>query len=231
MRAVGRRFRASSRACDPTLAGASSGRLLKQSFTSSCTPLRPGPSRSTFSRRSSAAISVHDVRREDQGLATFWGWYGFKWLLLVLVGLSWMWAREIPESKWRGYHWRVACAWDDGLGPFSPFWAHGFWSPLEICLGVGSAFIGAGFYVYPVAITLAGVVRLVHWARGPPQQRSRASTIYVPTKRRTRAVATGPVTTRRDCCSVLGGYQGRLFAFPCRFRGDWPVRGTRGPRP
>lgn len=94
-----------------------------------------------------------------------------------------MWAREIPESKWRGYHWRVACAWDDGLGPFSPFWAHGFWSPLEICLGVGSAFVGAGFYVYPVAITLAGVVRLVHWARGPPTPTEPCkSTIYVPTE-------------------------------------------------
>lgn len=129
------------------------------------------------------AISVHDVPRGDQGLAIFWFWYGFKWLLLVLVGLSWMWAREIPESKWRGYHWQIACAWDDGLGPFSPFWAHGFWSPLEICLGVGSAFIGAGFYVYPVAITLAGAVRLAHWNRRPPKSAEPCkSTIYVPTE-------------------------------------------------
>jgi hypothetical protein len=129
------------------------------------------------------AISVHDVPREDQGLAIFWFWYGLKWLLLVLVGLSWMWAREIPESKWRGYHWRIACAWDDGLGPFSPFWAHGFWSLAEIPFGLASLFIGAGFYVYPVAITLAGLVRLVRWIQGPPKPAEPCkSTIYVPTE-------------------------------------------------
>lgn len=130
------------------------------------------------------AISVHDVPREDQGLSIFWFWFGFKWGLLLLVALSWMWAREIPESKWRGYHWRMACAWDDGLGPFSPFWAHGFWSLPEIAVGVGSAFIGAGFYVYPVAITIAGVMRLVRWAGGERKKEAEPckSTIYVPSE-------------------------------------------------
>ena len=130
------------------------------------------------------AISVHDVPREDTGLSIFWFWLGLKWGLLLLVALSWMWAREIPESKWRGYHWKLVCAWDDGLGPFSPFWAHGFWSLPEIATGVGAAFIGAGFYVYPVAIAIAGVARLVLWVGGESKTEAEPckSTIYIPSE-------------------------------------------------
>ena len=84
-------------------------------------------------------------------------------MLLLCVALPWMWAREITESQWRDYHWRFVCAWDDGLGPYSPFWAHGFWSIVEVLLGLASFFIGAGFYVYPSAAFIAGLLRLWHW--------------------------------------------------------------------
>ena len=125
-------------------------------------------------------IAQRDVPADDTGFAIFGFWFGIKWLLLACVALPWMWAREIPQSLWRDYHWRLVCAWDDGLGPFSPFWAHGFWSIAEILLGLASFFIGAGFYVYPACITLAGLVRLVEWARGPPKtDQPCKSTIYI----------------------------------------------------
>ena len=126
------------------------------------------------------ALATRDVPGDDRGIAIFAFWYGIKWLLLLCVALPWMWAREVPDSQWRNYHWGIVCAWDDGLGPFSPFWAHGFWCLPEICLGLASFFVGAGFYVYPVAITLAGVVRLVQWARGPALLTQPCkSTIYI----------------------------------------------------
>ena len=116
----------------------------------------------------------------DVGYTIFAFWFGIKWVLLACVALPWMWAREVPESRWRDYGWKLACAWDDGLGFFSPFWAHGFWSLAEIPLGVASFFIGAGFYVYPSCITLAGLVRLVNWARGRDRPKPECkSTIYI----------------------------------------------------
>ena len=127
-------------------------------------------------------IAQRDVPADDTGFAIFGFWFGIKWVLLLCVALPWMWAREITESQWRDYHWRFVCAWDDGLGPYSPFWAHGFWSIAEILVGLASFFIGAGFYVYPSCITLAGLVRLVEWARGPakPEQPCKSTTYLAP---------------------------------------------------
>ena len=125
-------------------------------------------------------IATQTAPAGSTGYAIFWFWYGIKWVLFFCVALPWMWAREVPESMWRNYHWKLVCAWDDGLGIFSPFWAHGFWSIAEILLGLASFFIGAGFYVYPTCITIAGLVRLVNWARGQdrPQPECK-STLYI----------------------------------------------------
>ena len=126
------------------------------------------------------AIATRTAPLSADGYTIFWYWFGFKWVLLLCVALPWMWAREIPESRWRDYGWNVACAWDNGLGILSPFWAHGFWSLFEIPLGLASFFIGAGFYVYPSCITLAGIVRLVNWARGRDRPRPECkSTTYI----------------------------------------------------
>lgn len=126
------------------------------------------------------AIAARTAPASADGYSIFWFWFGFKWLLFFCVALPWMWAREIPESRWRDYGWKLVCAWDDGLGLFSPFWAHGFWSLAEIPLGLASFFIGAGFYVYPTCITLAGIVRLVNWARGRDRPKPECkSTIYI----------------------------------------------------
>ena len=103
------------------------------------------------------AIATQTAPSGSTGYTIFWFWFGIKWVLFFSTALAWMWAREIPESRWRDYHWKLVCSWDDGLGPFSPFWAHAFWSLAEIPLGLAAFFIGAGFYVYPSAITLAGV--------------------------------------------------------------------------
>ena len=44
-------------------------------------------------------------------------------MLLACVALPWMWAREIPEERWREAQWECSCTWFSGLGAFSPFWA------------------------------------------------------------------------------------------------------------
>ena len=141
------------------------------------------------------AIATRTAPSGADGYTIFWFWFGIKWVLLLCVALPWMWAREIPESRWRNYHWQLVCAWDDGLGPFSPFWAHGFWCLAEIPLGLASFFIGAGFYVYPACITLAGLVRLVNWARGENRPRTECkSTIYI-----------SPETDDTDCGYASSG--------------------------
>ena len=85
--------------------------------------------------------------------------------------LPWMWAREVPESKWRTF--RLYCRnddWYDGFGFLSPFWAHPGWSVFDIAIGL-LAFMGygSGFYVYPFCITLAGVLRLWGGCCAPPK--------------------------------------------------------------
>ena len=126
------------------------------------------------------AIATRTAPLGSTGYTIFWFWFGIKWVLFFCVALPWMWAREIPESRWRDYHWKLVCTWNGGLGPFSPFWAHAFWCLAEIPLGLASFFIGAGFYVYPFCVTLAGLVRLVSWARGENRPRTECkSTIYI----------------------------------------------------
>lgn len=79
--------------------------------------------------------------------------------------LPWIWVREVPESKWRGYRVRCSCDdWYDGLGFFSPFWACPQWAVFDIAIGV-LAFLGygSGFFIYPLTIVLAGLLRLRNW--------------------------------------------------------------------
>lgn len=119
-----------------------------------------------FEAFSHVLIAAKDV---DAGHASYWiffWWLGLKGFLLLAVTLPWGWAREVPEKLWRAAAWRCACGWFEGLGPFSPFWAQGFWSLLDLAIGFGSLFIGAGFYVYPVATVVAGAIRFVEWVRG-----------------------------------------------------------------
>ena len=108
-------------------------------------------------------IAARVVPTGDTGYTIFIFWFGIKWVLLACVALPWLWAREIPEQRWRESMWECSCTWFTGLGAFSPFWAQGFWSILDLCIGVGALFIGAGFYVYPSAAFIAGLLRLWHW--------------------------------------------------------------------
>jgi hypothetical protein len=112
-------------------------------------------------------IAARVVPTGDSGYGIFVFWFGLKWLLLACVALPWVWAREVPEELWRDRQLEWKCGWFGGLGAFSPVWAHGGWSLLDIGIGVGSLFLGAGFYVYPVAATLAGLLRLGQWLAVP----------------------------------------------------------------
>ena len=58
------------------------------------------------------------------------------------------------------------CGWFQGLGPFSPIWAQGFWSLIDMSVAVAALFVGAGFYLFPVAAFAAGSMRLIEWMRG-----------------------------------------------------------------
>jgi len=115
-------------------------------------------------------IAAQVVPTNDVGYYYFIPVFGIKWVLLACVALPWLWAREVPETLWRNSQWESRSGWFEGLGPYSPFWAQGFWSILDIGIGVGSLFVGAGFYVYPVAATLAGLLRLGQWLTVPTRK-------------------------------------------------------------
>ena len=113
-------------------------------------------------------IAAQVVPTGDMGYSIFIVWFGLKWVLLACVALPWLWAREVPEDLWRNSRWECKCGWFDGLGAYSPFWAQGFWSLLDIAIGLGSLLrLGAGFYVYPVAATIAGLMRFWQWIAVP----------------------------------------------------------------
>lgn len=111
-------------------------------------------------------IAAQDVPTGDSGYFVFTMWYGLKVSLLLAVALPWLWAREVPETLWRAARWECACGWFQGLGPFSPIWGQGFWSLIDMAVAVAALFVGAGFYLFPVAAFVAGSMRLVEWMRG-----------------------------------------------------------------
>ena len=111
-------------------------------------------------------IAARDVPTGDPGYYMFAWWYAVKLAFLLAVALPWLWTREVPETLWREGRWECTCGWFNGIGPFSPFWAHGFWSLVDLGVAVAALFVGAGFYVFPVAAATAGAMRLFEWFRG-----------------------------------------------------------------
>ena len=85
-----------------------------------------------------------------------------KILPLVLVSLSWRVHRAVPEFCWRTTDFKYVCDRWRGFGSYSPFWAHGAWSIAEIMvLGVlGLIWLGAGYWVLPFGMLIAGGFRL-----------------------------------------------------------------------
>tara|TARA_X000001036_G_scaffold424134_1_gene448871 strand:- start:4094 stop:5425 length:1332 start_codon:yes stop_codon:yes gene_type:complete len=118
-------------------------------------------------------IAARDVPAGEMGYTMFMWWYAVKIVFLLAVALPWMWAREVPEHKWRWGQWECRCCdWFGGIGPFSPFWAHGAWCLLDLPLAVAALFVGAGFYLYPLAAFIAAAIRFFEWVRGervPPK--------------------------------------------------------------
>lgn len=101
---------------------------------------------------------------------------------IVLVCLIWHWLNTIPETDWREKsNCRglccgcpgPCCGKRTGLGFYSPIWAHGSWSIIELpFIGLaGFVWLGGGFFVFPVAVTLAATIRLYVWLSGWQKRR------------------------------------------------------------
>lgn len=114
--------------------------------------------------------------REAQGIGIFVGavfLFG-KVAPLVLVSFIWFYSREIPEFVWRTYDFRCvySCCgrkiWQ-GLSFYSPMWAHGAWSIVELFfVGLaGFVWLGAGYFVFPICMTIASIVRMYLWLANP----------------------------------------------------------------
>lgn len=114
--------------------------------------------------------------REAQGIGIFVGavfLFG-KVAPLVLVSFIWFYSREIPEFVWRTYDFRCvySCCgpkiWQ-GLSFYSPMWAHGAWSIIELFfVGLaGFVWLGAGYFVFPICMTIASLVRMYLWLANP----------------------------------------------------------------
>ena len=122
------------------------------------------------------ALRIVGAPGDAQGVGIFLGavfLFG-KVAPLLLVSFIWFYAREVPEFVWRTYDFRCvyACTgprvWQ-GLSFYSPMWAHGGWSLLEI-VGVGIAgffWLGAGYFVFPCCMCIAGIVRCYTWLANP----------------------------------------------------------------
>ena len=109
---------------------------------------------------------------EARGVGLFFGVvFGFgKLTPLFLVALVWRFHRAVPEFVWRTYAFKcVLCRKYEGFGWYSPMWAHGAWSIIEIWfLGVtGLIWLGAGYWVFPFGMILAGAFRLGIWLVNP----------------------------------------------------------------
>ena len=121
-------------------------------------------------------IAVHALNKASQpyearGVGLFIGvvlLFG-KIMPLILVALVWRFHRAIPEYVWRTYAFKCMCNKWKGLGWYSPMWAHGAWSIIEIWfLGVaGLVWLGAGFWVFPFGMLIAGAFRLGIWVVNP----------------------------------------------------------------
>ena len=88
---------------------------------------------------------------------------------LVLVALVWRFHRAVPEFVWRTYSFRCMCNKYSCLGWYSPIWAHGAWSLIEIIFlgGFGLIWLGAGYWIFPFGMLIAGTYRLCVWIVNP----------------------------------------------------------------
>ena len=114
-------------------------------------------------------VASRKAPQDDTGHRIFALLVAMKLFFLLAAMLPWVWIREVPESKWRTFRLYCRCDdWYDGFGFFSPFWACPQWCLFDLAIGL-LAFLGygSGFYVYPLAITLAGLLRLRNWCWAP----------------------------------------------------------------
>lgn len=110
-------------------------------------------------------IASPSAAQDETGLSIFTIWVSFKLFFFLAAMLPWVWIREIPATQWRKHKFRCACDdWYDGLSLYSPLWACGQWAFLDLAIGcVAFFFFGAGFFVYPLAIVIAAIFRLLDW--------------------------------------------------------------------
>ena len=112
-----------------------------------------------------AGIASAHVHVSDNGYVIFVFWMLFKLFFLLAAALPWAWAREVPEGKWRAYKFACTCGdWYDGLGFGSPFWACGQWCLFDLAIALAALFwFGVGFFVYPLVMGLAALLRAWEW--------------------------------------------------------------------
>ncbi|MAT09513.1 MAG: hypothetical protein CMM02_00765 [Rhodopirellula sp.] len=96
-------------------------------------------------------------------------------LPMTLVAIIWGVHAYTADSSWREFGY-FGTKDSECCSPYcanyayggSPWWAHGGWSILElIAVGLaGFIWLGAGFYVFPVTVTLAALYRMLWWICG-----------------------------------------------------------------
>ena len=94
---------------------------------------------------------------------------------MALVAIIWGVHAYTADSSWREFGY-FGTKDSECCSPYcsnyayggSPWWAHGGWSILElITVGLaGFIWVGAGYYVFPVTVTLAALYRMLWWICG-----------------------------------------------------------------
>lgn len=169
-------------------------------------------------------ISKSTVGADPEGLGQglFWGVVFFfgKVAPIVIVSFIWFYHRAIPEFVWRTYRFRCGCGWYSGLGFYSPMWAHGAWSIVEILfMGfLGLIWLGAGYWVMPFGLLISGTVRAINWVLNPRRYMKGVQYEYPTARRMWGGVDNGGCSeaTKQELLRIYAEYYDDSFFYQNR---------------
>ena len=123
--------------------------------------------------------SVGQVQPSGESLVWFWLLVMLFGKVMPLLVLSWIWdsmRRHAPEGAMGWARMRCCCKhWC--MPAWHPIYAHVNWAWLEILTGIAFLFLfGLGFYITPVFIIVAGLVRLGDYRYATKENLSDAAT-------------------------------------------------------